>query len=628
MKYKLIAPINNSLNAKQQVLINRGLEAYELTHYMNLTEADVNDPEALGSTEMYNADNILSGIYEQRGKIAVLVDCDCDGYTSAAVMINYIADYVNDAEYIKNNIFWFHHDSKQHGLLDAMEWIKKVSPDLLIIPDAGSNDIQLLTELTMNGMNIIILDHHEVEGDNEKADVYKYMYDGKCILINSQIRQYPNKELSGVGVVYQFCRFIDKQHGLNYADKYLDLVALGLTGDMMSLRSFETRYLISKGLKPENIHNPFMYEMWQKSKFKLGDYPTSWGVTFYIVPFVNAITRSGTQEEKELIFKSMLKHEAFNIVPSTKRGHKAGETERIVDQAVRTCTNVKNRQGRAEEAGLELIEGLIQKNNMMDHKVLLFLLEPGAIKPEIRGLIANKIMAKYQRPCCILTETKREITEKIVMETIEGSDGIGVTITNPIKLNKPMIVTTYEGSARGCDKVGVTEFKDICAATEACEYTVGHQGAFGLGIRKDNVQKFIESTDKQLANMSSEPVYYVDYIWQAPSANAEKILEIAELDGLWGKDMDEALVAVEEIKVTKNNITMMASNTVKITLPNGISMIKFRMPDEEYKKLYSEHGKVTINAVCRCNKNEWNGNISAQLLLEDYEIINKCAYEF
>jgi hypothetical protein len=52
------------------------------------------------------------------------------------------------------------------------------------------------------------------------------------------------------------------------------------------------------------------------------------------------------------------------------------------------------------------------------------------------------------------------------------------------------------------------------------------------------------------------------------------------------------------------------------------------MPDEEYKRLYSEHGKVTINAVCKCQVNNWNGNKYPQLLLEDWEIISKCAYEF
>ena len=114
--------------------------------------------------------------------------------------------------------------------------------------------------------------------------------------------------------------------------------------------------------------------------------------------------------------------------------------ERIVDQAVRTCTNVKNRQTKAQDAGMELLEGLIESNNMMEHKVLLFLLEPGEIDRNIAGLVANKIMAKYQRPCCILTKV------------IDPQD--------------PTCVS-YQGSARGYDASGITNFKDICAASGA-----------------------------------------------------------------------------------------------------------------------------------------------------------------
>ena len=66
------------------------------------------------------------------------------------------------------------------------------------------------------------------------------------------------------------------------------------------------------------------------------------GLAFYIVPLVNAITRVGTQDEKRLLFDSMLEWKAFDSIPSTKRGHK-GEEELLVEQAVRTCTNVKNR---------------------------------------------------------------------------------------------------------------------------------------------------------------------------------------------------------------------------------------------------------------------------------------------
>ena len=52
------------------------------------------------------------------------------------------------------------------------------------------------------------------------------------------------------------------------------------------------------------------------------------------------------------------------------------------------------------------------------------------------------------------------------------------------------------------------------------------------------------------------------------------------------------------------------------------------MPDEEYEKLYSENGEVVINLIGTANKNEWNGNVSAQILMKDYEIVNSCAYVF
>ena len=596
MKYKLINTPNEKYNAKQQILINRGMAEKDLVHYMNLTDDDINPPEAFGEERIKAAAKCLLSHLDNDSKICVVVDCDCDGYTSSAIIINYIHDLKSDY-YIENFISWFMHEGKQHGLSDMMDLIEDEGPDLVIIPDAGSNDVDQLRLLDDRGIDVIILDHHEIEErDFWNVESHPHLY-----LINSQLPQYPNKFLSGAGVVWQFCRMVSKIRGLedkHIEDWYLDLVALGLDGDMMSLQSYETRHLIFKGLIPDNIRNPFIFEMWQKNMFKLGDHPTAWGATFYIVPFVNAITRSGTLEEKELIFDSMLKFRAFMQVPSTKRGHKAGEMERIVDQAVRTCTNVKNRQGRAEEAGIELVEHLIKDNNMMDHKVLLFLLEPGQVKAEIRGLIANKIMARYQRPCCMLTKTIRD-------------DQVA-----------------YEGSARGCDKVGVTEFKDVCAGTQVCEYTVGHQGAFGLGLREEDINSFIEKTDKVLEDMSTEPIYYVDYIWRAQEVDPSAIIDIADMDPYWGKDVDEAYVAIQGLQITADMITMMKSNTVKITLPNNVSIIKFRMPDEEYEKLISETGYVEINAVCRCNKNEWNGNISAQLLLEDYEIVGNCAYVF
>ena len=365
---------------------------------------------------------------------------------------------------------------------------------------------------------------------------------------------------------------------------------------MMSLTSIETKHLIMKGFEPNNIHNPYIYEMWQKNKFKLGEHITSIDAAFYIVPMINAIQRSGTIEEKELLFKSMLKYEAFQMIDSNKRGHKLGEQERLVDQAVRTSTNVKNRQTREQDKMMEELESLMLDLELLNHKVILFTLEDKELNRNIAGLIANKIANKYQRPCCVLAK----------------------------------VDNTYQGSARGYEATGVTNFKTICEAAGA-EWCQGHENAFGICLAEDQVERFLTKTDAALANISAEPIYYVDYIYNGVDVQANDILTIANLNSLWGKDFDEALVAVENLKVSKDMITIYrkTGNTLKITLPNKISLMKFNATDEECFKLENFDGAyLSLNIVGSCNQNEWMGNITPQIFITDYEITGSGQYLF
>ena len=87
---------------------------------------------------------------------------------------------------------------------------------------------------------------------------------------------------------------------INNAEQYRDLVALGNDADMMSLRSLETKHLIGTGLA--SPRNPFIVKMAERNDFSLKGKLTPIGVAFYIAPFVNAMTRSGTIEEKQLLF--------------------------------------------------------------------------------------------------------------------------------------------------------------------------------------------------------------------------------------------------------------------------------------------------------------------------------------
>ena len=63
-------------------------------------------------------------------------------------------------------------------------------------------------------------------------------------------------------------------------------------------------------------------------------------------------------------------------------------------------------------------------------------------------------------------------------------------------------------------------------------------------------------------------------------------------------------------------------NTLKITLPNGISLMKFKAPDELCELLQNSNGYYTLDIVGRANKNEWMGHVTPQIFIEDYEIID------
>ena len=583
MRYQLINPINPKYSTIETILTNRHIPLGEVTHYLNTTDDDINRPEAFGQNHLAQAAQCLIQHISAGSRALVIVDCDCDGFTSAALLINYLHDLF--PSWIESNVKWWVHEGKQHGLNDCMDYINSHSFNLVLIPDAGSNDYEAHATLKKENIDIIILDHHLADKISDDA-----------IVINNQLSDYPNKELSGVGVVWQFCRYIDEKMQTNYADYYLDLVALGLTGDMMSLTSIETKHLITKGFEPENIHNPYIYEMWQKNKFKLGEHITSIDAAFYIVPMINAVQRSGEIEEKELLFKSMLKHEAFEMIPSNKRGHAPGELERLVDQAVRMSTNVKNRQTREQDKMMEELESLMLSLGLLDHKVILFTLDDKKLNRNIAGLIANKIANKYQRPCCILLKVEN----------------------------------TYQGSARGYEATGVTNFKTICEAAGA-EWCQGHENAFGMCLAENQIEKFLTKTDAALANISAEPIYYVDYIYNGVDVKEDDILTIANLNHLWGKDFDEAIVAIENLKITKDMITIYrkTGNTLKISLPNKISLMKFNATDEECFKLENFEGAyLSLNIVGSCNQNEWMGNITPQIFITDYEIIGSGKYLF
>ena len=593
LEYQLItSPIitEKQLTPIEQIFENRNIKSADINHYLHTTKEDILSPTLLDNMDT-GAKMLISHLFNN-DKIFIQVDSDVDGFTSAAALINYINMIAPGRA--QQNIQYRLHDGKQHGLI-----IETIPDDvkLVIAPDSSSNDFEQHKILKEKGIDVLVLDHHEADKVSENA----------CV-INNQLCNYPNKNLSGVGIVYKFCQYLDNfiEEEERAADLILDLVAVGLTADMMDLRNFETRELISLGIN--NLENSFLINFVRMQEYSLRGELTPFGISFYIAPYINAVIRVGTLDEKILLFESMLDFRAQEKIPSTKRGCQ-GQLETRVDQACRICKNVKTRQTKLVDATLAIIMQQIADNCLLDLPIIIVQLD-NPVEENLTGLIANKIMSIYMRPVLILNHH------------IEVDKDTGEVLSNK-----------WMGSGRNATYSKLGDFRGFLEHSQMVEFAQGHPSAFGVCVLDSQISALKDYIQQELKDFNFSNSYRVDFIWQANDTAQFQpdVMKIGELKGYWGQGLTEPYVAIENIPVHKDNLILMSPNkkpTLKITLPGGLTLIKFNSSQEEFDKLYTEEGHIKINVVGTCNLNEWLGNFTPQIIIEEYEIMEKFNYYF
>ena len=583
MQIKLINTMREDIPYSYQILSNRGVDLNNIEQFLNTTDEVINDYKNLDNIDL-GVKTLLKHI-GKGNKILIQVDADVDGYTSAAVLYNYLRSNFPNA-----NLYYQVHDEKMHGL-EITEDILNNEYQLIIVPDAGSNEYDKHKILKDKDIDIIILDHHEAELSSENA-----------IVINNQLSpRYTNKALSGVGVVWQFCRALDDiiaDEKDTIAEDYLDLVALGLIADMMDTKELETKRLIEKGIEQMKEGMPiprnyFLECFIKKQAYSLKNTVTPTGLAWFIAPFINAVVRVGSPEERLLTFEAMLQENEKKIVPSTKRGCK-GQEETLVEQAIRTLTNVKNRQKNQTDELLSKYEPKITDEYLEQNSIITIIID-NSINPNLKGLVANKISAKYLRPTFILSE-----------DEIDG-------------------VVYYFGSGRNIETPILPDLRNFVLDSGFAEYCEGHGNAHGVKFTKENFEKFNIYANEKLNFQDSYTEYKVDFIFNKENLRPEIILDIASLNDYWGQGIKEALIAGVNIPITESDKLLMSKDknpTLKLNL-NGIESIKFKSSEEEFDSI-APNGYTTtvIDFVGKCTLNVWNGNTKPQIMIEDYEVKN------
>jgi single-stranded-DNA-specific exonuclease len=558
MRYELIGN-NNFLEPIETVLENRGIE--DIQSFLSISNQDVIHWNKLNNIE--KAVDCLLDHVKKGSKIFIQVDADFDGYSSSAILINYLTNVFKDI-----NIQWRVHEGKQHGII-----VDTVPNDtsLVFIPDAGSNQYEKHKQLKEKGMDIIVLDHHECEKESDDA-----------IVVNNQLSpEYPNKTLVGAAIVYKFLKALDNKIGIKHADHYLDLVACGLIADMADMRNLETRYYIQKGLA--QINNKFLKELFNKVSFSTKGVINCVSVQFYIAPLINATVRTGNLQEKLQMMNAFLesKEQIYN--------NKKKESESIFTASARLLTNIKSRQARLRDKGAIAIEERIQGRNLLDNKVLIVNVTD-ILDKNLTGLVANILSKKYKRPVLLLRYDEE--------------------------------IQTFSGSSRGYEKGAIKDLRQFLLNTGKFEFVEGHPNAAGCQIKAENLLQANEIINEQLKEVEIDlSVYEVDFIIPSKSLTERFINEINRHKNIWGQKVEEPKIAIKDIEVNSDEIYLngKTSKTIKF-IHKGIEFIKFFSNEEEWNSLTGKGDRVILDVVGKCSINLYEGKEIPQIIMEDYYV--------
>jgi len=484
-------------------------------------------------------------------KMLIVVDTDADGYTSAALMYQYIKR-IKPSTYVDYII----HKGKEHGLSDLLPQIYGSEYKLIIIPDAGSNDYVECTDLCLDGKDIIVLDHHIVSNiDKEKPLKYhegRYTKENPAIIVNNQAsNKITDKAMTGVGVTYKFCKVLDAYFKVDFADDYLDLVAIGMIGDRADLFNLQSRYLVLHGLdkiKRKINKNKFISELVKAQSYSMNNKVTFNGIGFYVVPLINSLIRLGDYEEKKIMFEALCNSDKKLL----RKVRGKGEIElSIQEYSLKSCQSANRKQKKVTEESVQALSDDINDNKLNEYPILICNAREN-VDLNSTGLIANKLVSTYQKP-------------SLLMRRYEN---------------------VCSGSGRGYDKCEILNFNQWCKDTGLFDKIEGHDNAFGVNIKFENTYKLFEL----ISNMKciNEPIYYVCGIYNSNTLSDQVIKRIANYDYLWSAGVDEPLFLIENITCNKYSVNLIGAkqNRIEFIYHN----VKFTMfsKGSSLSKLYGD----------------------------------------
>ena len=514
-------------------------------------------------------------------KICLSYDADADGITATTVLRRYLLNYTDNVDFIYNERGHGHgineqiridflndndfddkgniinEDKKYRYELNKENRKKIKESDILIIIDSSTNDTSACKFIKEEyETDILIIDHHRVERENKYAT-----------LVNPQQKncKYPNKHLSGAGVVFKFIQVLEAKMadmGLSKVDvwDYLDLVAVGMYSDMMDVSVMENRYLIIEGLDFFNLRNVGLIRILKGANADLkklnGD-----SIGFSVAPMINGVARLNKILLAIDIFMTDDENEAKKI---RLKMHKLNEERKLIQK--------------------EIVERYME--NIDESQKILVVSDDNSSKG-VNGLVAQQLVSIYNRPT---------IVGRLHNGNLSGS------------------FRSYNGF----------DLNNFLSKSNLFEEVAGHNEAGGISIKEENIDSLLEYIDNNMPELSNTDITHTYDLEIDVSEASEYLNAVDSFNRLTGTGFPKINLKINNITIHDIETIGKTKETRKFKTFDNIDLIKFKV-NEEYASDVSIYDE--INVIGELTLNEWfnfktREKVSTmQVKLLDYEVV-------
>lgn len=366
---------------------------------------------------------------------------------------------------------------------------------------------------------------------------------------------YPFQQLCGAGVAYKLAQALIE----NVPDYFKALVAIGTIADLVSLTD-ENRSLVKQGLKVLNDQCPTSVKALLK-KAGYNDNIDEETIGFIIGPRLNAVGRlDDASLACELLMTDDEEEAAF-----------------LAEQVEHFNRERKDIVATITEEAMAMAEMKVKNGD------LFLLLAKENWHEGVLGIVASKIVETFALPTLILNIDREQNHAK--------------------------------GSARSIDQVSM--FEILSAHQELIAKFGGHHMAAGMTMDIDNIESLAEGLNKWMKELSKttslDPVKPVDVLLTENDITIKNIRDMNRLRP-FGTDFSRPIFEMDDLSVSSVKAIGQQKNHLKLTLGESNIAALFWQNGHLEPELQDEQ---PINILGSVQINEWNGNQSPQLIIQD-----------